>query len=313
MTTVDIKNHYLGVLSGHGRGNVLPWIASAIFLLCFTALPAHSQAIDYEDVVEAQVNVPYVVQFGFGSYDVGGLSTNTFRIPLGHTFSLGDGNDSVRLKFTGYLGYSYADFETSWRGWKLTASQDYVFIMPHFELQLPLAPGWTIKPYASVGAGCAFNGWVKLEGWGRQSTRDTYDFLYSAGVASLFEKPLGGFTAGFGTRLGWAEEVPLGAGGGQGYATFQTGLEIRHPIGITLAGRRLELAGSFIYYYFFPAAEFSMAHERLLEVSNQYEFGTTIGFAGGTDLWIFDNPRIGASYRFGDGLTGFRVNLGFPF
>jgi hypothetical protein len=38
--------------------------------------------------VDAQVNLPYAVQFGFGSYDVGGLSVNVFRIPVKHTVAL---------------------------------------------------------------------------------------------------------------------------------------------------------------------------------------------------------------------------------
>jgi hypothetical protein len=264
-------------------------------------------------VVEAQVNVPYVVQFGFGSYDVGGLSTNTFRIPLSHTFALEEGRDAVRLKFTAYLGYSYADFETRRFGPELTASQDYVFLLPQLEVQIPLLEGWTVKPYFAAGAGWAFNGSLKREGWFEQQIQDSYDFLYTGGISSLYEIPVKGFTASFGTRLGWAEEVPIGGGTGQGFATVQAGLEIRHPLGVALFGRELDLAGSFIYYYFFPAAQFSMPAEHPLEVSNQYEFGTTIGFAAPTDSWFFDNPRIGASYRFGDGLTGFRVNFGFPF
>jgi hypothetical protein len=50
-----------------------------------------------------------------------------------------------------------------------------------------------------------------------------------------------------------------------------------------------------------------------LEVSNQFEFGISVGSATPFKLWILENPRIGVSYRFGDGLTGVRVNFGFPF
>lgn len=264
-------------------------------------------------VIEAQVNVPYVVQFGFGSYDVGGLSTNTFRIPIPHTFDLGEGSDAPKLRFTGYLGYTMAEFETRLLGPKLIASQDYVFIMPQAELEIPLSPGWTLKPFIAVGAGCAFNGSIRFEGMQKTTLQDSYDFLYMGGVSSLYEIPLGGFTAGFGTKLGWAEEVPLDEGRGQGYATLQTGLEVKHPLPFGVAGRRLDLSGSFIFYYFFPAAKFTIPGEHPLEVSHQYEFGTTVGFAKAARLWIFDNPRIGASYRFGDGLTGFRFNFGFPF
>jgi len=284
-----------------------------VLLLVLIRLVVAEESPAAPTVIEAQVNVPYVVQFGFGSYDVGGLSTNTFRIPLPYTHAMGAEPNALKLKLTGYLGYTTADFETRLLGPKLTASQDYVFVMPQVELLVPLLPGWTVKPYVAVGAGCAFNGSIKVEGIPGASLRDSYDFLYMAGVGSLYELPLNGFTVGFGTKLGWAEEVPLGEGLGQGYATLQTGLEVKHPLGVGVMGHQLDLAGSFIYYYFFPAAKFTIPGEHPMEVSHQYEFGATLGFATETRLWIFDNPRIGASYRFGDGLTGFRVNFGFPF
>lgn len=264
-------------------------------------------------VIEAQVNVPYVVLFGFGTYDVGGLSVDSYRLPISRSFALAAGNDPLRLKLTGYIGYSHADFETFLLGPKLTASQDYIFVLPQAELQIPLLQNWVIKPYLAAGAGCAFNGSSRLAGLPEQQVRDGYDFIYSAGVSSLYELDLEGFTLSFGTRMGWAEDVQLGEGQDQGYATIQAGAEVRHPLGITILGHRLDLAGSFIYYYFFPAAQFTIPGRHALELSNQYEFGTTIGFAEPTELWVLDNPRIGMSYRFGDGLTGFRVNLGFPF
>lgn len=264
-------------------------------------------------VVEAQVNVPYVVQFGFGSYDVGGLSTNTFRFPIAHTIPLGDEKDALRLKLTGYLGYSHASFETSLLGPKLTASQDYIFLLPQAEIQIPLVKGWMLKPYFAAGAGYAFNGSMKLEGYERESLKDSYDFLYAAGVSSIYKISVEELKLNIGNRLGWAEEVPIGGGRGQGFATLQTGLEVRYPVGIHIKGQMLDISGSFIHYHFFPAARFSVPGEHPLEVSNQYEFGTDVGFANLAKLWIFENPRIGASYRFGDGLTGFRVNFGFPF
>ena len=70
---------------------------------------------------------------------------------------------------------------------------------------------------------------------------------------------------------------------------------------------------SFLHYYFFPSAKFSLPGQGPLEVSNQFEFGVSVGSAKPTRLWIFENPRIGVNYRFGDGLTGVRVNVGFPF
>lgn len=285
-----------------------------LLTLIFFGQVADSAAQEDRPVnIEAQLNVPYVVQFGFGSYDIGGLSANTYRIPLTHTFTLGAEKDAWRLTLTGYLGYCHINFETRLLGPKLTATQEYAFVLPHVELQIPLQQGWVIKPYLAAGFGYAFNGSVALEGYGKESLNNGYDFLYTAGVSNLVVIPLQEFSMSFGTRLGWAEEKPFGGGKSQGFATFQTGLEARHPIGLSLMDHPLDLAGSFIYYKFFPAAQFTIPNQSPLEVSNQYEFGTDLGFAKPTRLWIFDNPRIGISYRFGDGLEGFRVNMGFPF
>jgi hypothetical protein len=264
-------------------------------------------------VIEAQVNVPYVVQFGFGSYSVGGITTNTYRIPLTHTFAPGVEQDDWRLKLTVYLGYTHVDFETPLLGPKLSASQEYAFVLPQVELLIPLQPGWLLKPYVSLGSGYGFNGTIQLEGYRRESLADGFDILYATGVGTLYELELQSFNVSLGSRLGWAGEILVDGGKDQGFGTFQAGLEIRHPLGISLAGKQIDLAGSFIYYYFFPAAEFSMPGERPLKVSNQYEFGATLGMAKPSKVWIFENPQIGASYRFGDGMTGFRLNLGFPF
>lgn len=266
-----------------------------------------------DTVIEATVNVPYVVQFGFGSYNVGGLTTNTYRVPLTHTFALGEAQDDWRLKLTAYLGYTHVDFETRLIGPKLTARQEYAFVLPHAELLIPLQKGWLLKPYFSAGSGYGFNGSIQLEGYRRESLEDGFDILYAGGVGTLYELQLLNFDMSLGSRLGWAGEILVDGGKNQGFGTFQTGLEIRHPLGISLAGKQFDLAGSFIYYYFFPAAEFSMPGERPLKVTNQYEFGTTLGMTKPRTLWIFENPQIGVSYRFGDGMTGFRLNVGFPF
>ena len=104
-----------------------------------------------------------------------------------------------------------------------------------------------------------------------------------------------------------------GRSGSEGYGTLQSGVEVRHPIGFRIKGLVPDVGVSFVHYYFFPSAKFSLPGRRPLEVSNQFEFGVSVGSASPARLWILESPRIGASYRFGDGLTGFRVNFGFPF
>ena len=267
--------------------------------------------------LDVQVNLPYAVQFGFGSYDVGGLSVDVFRVPVQHTFALGPNEDAWRLALTGYLGYGHFSFESSVLGPKVTASEDFVFVLPQAELQIPLRRWWTVKPYVAAGVGRTFNGSAAVEGTpgGEFHVEEGFVFLYAAGISNLFEFQLQDFVLSVGSRLAAAGDATIGPSRSPNtnYGTLQNGLEVRHPLGLDVKGLVPDVGVSFIYYYFFPSAKFSLPGESPLEVSNQFEFGINIGSAKPAKLWIFNNPRIGVSYRFGDGLTGVRAQFGFPF
>ncbi len=137
--------------------------------------------------------------------------------------------------------------------------------------------------------------------------------LYAAGISNLFEVPVQDFLLSFGTKLAGAGDALIGQSGSEGYGTLQNGLEVRHPIGWRVQGLVPDVGVSFLHYSFFPSAKFSLPGRGPLEVSKQFEFGISVGSAKPATLWLFENPRIGVSYRFGDGLTGVRVNVGFPF
>jgi hypothetical protein len=148
---------------------------------------------------------------------------------------------------------------------------------------------------------------------GRWDTDEQSFTLYAAGIRNLFEIRVRDFLLSFGTKLAGAGDATIGESDSEGYGTLMNGLEVRHPIGVRLKSFVPDIGLSFVYYYFFPAAKFSLPGQNPLEVSNQFEFGVSIGSTVPAKLWIFENPRIGVSYRFGDGLTGVRVNFGFPF
>ena len=286
------------------------WLGLGLVLLGAVAGPAQDAAAQAASrQLEVQVNLPYAVQFGFGSYDVGGLAVNVFRVPVPHTFALGPEEDAWRLVLTGSLGYGHASFETRVFGPKVTASENFVFVLPQAELQIPLRRGWTVKPYVAVGLGRTLGGSVQPSG----RLDEGFVSLYAAGINNLFEVPVQDFLLSFGTKLAGAGDAMIGQSGSEGYGTFQNGLEVRHPLGVRVKDLVPDVGVSFIHYYFFPSAKFSLPGRGPLEVSNQFEFGGSIGSTKPTTLWIFENPRLGVSYRFGDGLTGVRVHFGFPF
>lgn len=285
-------------------------------VLLLAAVAAHPNDVTAQQL-NVQVNLPYAVQFGFGSYDVGGLSVNVFRVPVQHTIALGPEEDAWRLAITAYLGYGHFSFETSVFGPKVTASEDFLFALPQAELQIPLRRWWTIKPYVAAGFGRTFNGSGAVEGppAGEVRVEEGFVFLYAAGVSNLFEFNLDDFLLSVGNKLAAAGDATTGQSKNTNtqFGTLQNGLEIRHPLGFDVKDFVPDVGVSFIYYYFFPSAKFSLPGESPLEVSNQFEFGINVGSAKPAKLWIFNNPRLGISYRFGDGLTGVRAQFGFPF
>ena len=290
------------------------WLCFGLVLLGAVAGLAQDAAAQANGrQLDVQVNLPYAVQFGFGSYDVGGLSVNVFRVPLQHTFALGPDEDAWRLALTAYLGYGHFSFESSALGPKVTASQDFVFALPQAELQIPIRRWWTVKPYVAAGLGRTFNGTAAVQGGpGEVHVDEGTVFLYAAGISNLFEFHVQDFLLSIGSRLAAAGDVDESSKS-TNFGTLQNGLEVRHPLGFDVKGFLPDVGLSFIYYYFFPSAKFSLPGESPLEVSNQFEFGINIGSATPAKLWIFNNPRLGVSYRFGDGLEGWRVQFGFPF
>ena len=217
-----------------GRGG---WLGLGLVLLgALTGPPQDAAAQADRRQLEVQVNLPYAVQFGFGSYDVGGLSVNVFRVPVPHTFALGPEAEAWRLVLTGYPGYGHFAFETRVFGPKITASEDLVFVLPQAELQMPLRRGWTVKPYVAAGLGWTFNGSVASEGQpgGQLHVDEGFLALYAAGISNLFEVPVQDFLLSFGTKLAGA--VAIGQSGGQGFGTLQNSLEVRHPLRFRVKG-----------------------------------------------------------------------------
>jgi len=263
--------------------------------------------------LQVNVNVPYVVQFGFGSYDVGGLRVDVFRLPISHTFPLGPAEDDWRLALTVFPGYGHASFESRALGPRITGTEEFAFLLTRAELQIPLRRWWTLKPFVEAGLGHAFGGSVEADGQTVGHVDDVTLALYGGGISNLFEARVRDFLVSFGTKLAGAGDTAIGRSASDGYGTLQNGLEVRHPLGFRMKSFAPDIGASFIYYYFFPSAKFSLPGQRPLEVANQFEFGISVGSAVPAKLWILENPRIGVSYRFGDGLTGVRVNFGFPF
>ena len=75
-----------------------------------------------------------------------------------------------------------------------------------------------------------------------------------------------------------------------------------------------DLLGVYTIYYYYPVPlVFSRFLEPELKIAHQGEIGFSIGSATQFQLLGLSNPRIGAGFIFGGGLTVLHINFGFQF
>lgn len=247
-----------------------------------------------------RLNYVYAANLGFGGYAIGGLTADVFSLPLATTFDVGDDGWKLRVKAPIQLGiYS---FQGSFLGTKLSVNQQSLGVIPGLELQVPVGERVTLKPFVDLGGihgfgttGGAANSWVYTVGV-RAVTRFQVgdDWTLLIGNGALFAGDSGG---------GFTEN----------YTSIQNGIGIRRPLGISFNGFEPDV-GVYTAWSCSPKPlEFSRFLDPPLRVSNQGEIGVTLGSALPFEVLGTRNPRIGAGYVFGEGLTVWHVSFGFPF
>ncbi len=279
------------------------------------------------------VNYVYASQLGIGTYDVGGLSVDVYTLPLGLDWNFSKDLDleaPIResrdwaLEFNFPVSYGFYHLDTSDPVYgHVDVRQQTIALVPGLALRAPVTDQWRLRPFADFGFGSV----VTTQGAPPPDNR--FFLIYTAGITSLYEIPFGDdkqYTFALGNGLTFAGNSDVSADiFTENYWSVETGVELRRSLGFDLADLGIgnsdagigklapELGGYFIHYYFPNPLTFTRYLNTPLEVDNQFEFGATLGSATDWELLTIRNPKIGASYIFGDGLEVFRVNFGFPF
>lgn len=280
-----------------------------------------------QDNTTVSVNYVYAFQLGIGSYEVGGLSVDVFTLPLSITLPLAetfgmdppvDNAEDWRIRFKLFPGFGIFGFKDNDPDFgRIHIKQYTLSLTPGVELIAPVNDVWTLKPFVDAGFGKA------VASSGRGAGGDNAFATYTAGLRSLVELPAGDYRFALGNGAVFAGNTEFGGDDSEAYWAIETGVQARRSLGFSLAdlgvtdpdraGVTPEAGLYFIHYYFPKALQFSRFRDDPLKVRNQFEFGLTLGSATPWELFTLPNPRIGASYIFGDDLEVVRVNFGFPF
>ena len=249
------------------------------------------------------LNYVYAAELGFGGYSLSGLTAQVYTLPLDYTLhDVLRSGWALRILAPIQLGlYSLKVTDTD--GERISIDQQSVAAMPGAELQIPVGSRTVLKPFGQFGVGHTFGVDV--------GSPNFYVFL--AGVRSVSQWHVGATTISLGDAIIFAGDSPIGSGFSEHYVSLQLGVELRHPLGFTMGTLAPDLGVYTIYYYYPVPLIFSRFLEPELRIVNQGEIGFSIGSATPFRLLGLSNPRIGAGFIFGGGLTVLRINFGFQF
>lgn len=287
-----------------------------IFLLLSPLLPVAvntSWAQNNNKNTEVTVNYAYAAQLGFGGYDVGGLSVNIYTLPFNWTFPICVTERPWQLKVKLPVRYGHFNFdERAPDGTKLSADLDVFSVGAGLELEVPVTSHWSLKPFGTFGFIEQIYSDVSPAGL---EADFPFSYYYTTGLRSLVQYDWRSFTFGLGNGLIYAANAAFDGSGSESYSAFEAGVDARHPLWFNIGRYQPDANVFFIYYHFLSPVRFTRFLEEPLEINDQFEFGFSLGFAMPSKIWIFDDPRIGASYLFdSEGeLNAFRINFGFPF
>jgi hypothetical protein len=271
--------------------------------------PCHAQD-SVPDNREIVLNYVYAAQLGFGGFNIGGLSVNIYQVPFGWKFPLYVTDEPWELRVKVPVGYGRFRFKGETEGAEAHADLDTLSGGTGLELNIPVLPFLFFKPFFNFGVVDDVRRNVSGE---EVNVNFPFSYYFTGGLGSLIEYNFQGLTLGYGNALTYAANEAFDDSAGESYAAFETGVDVRHPLGFSVDNYKPDAEIFFIYYHFFSPVKFTQFLEEPLEITDQYEFGISFGFDKPSKIWFLEDPRLGASYRFDGDFSAIRLNFGFPF
>ena len=168
-------------------------------------------------------------------------------------------------------------------------------------LDIDLAPRWRLQPFVEAGIA-------------RDRASDLDQNIYAAGLRSLYDLRRGATDWQFYDELLYSSVEQRSLDRSDDFTRLRLGLTARRPFEVSGEGRR---ADYLVYGYadLFPDTPDSPLNgeESGSRGAAQFELGVTFGTTEQITWWRIPLPRVGLGYRFGEGLSVYRLVFGSPF
>jgi hypothetical protein len=242
-------------------------------------------------------NFAFATQLGSGVYDVNGRTLQVYRLPFAYTVRPVEGNPwGLRLNFPltlGFYDFKAADVLES----GLPSNVGTLSLVAGAEFLVPAAKNWLIKPLLEAGVGKEKSG-----------SADTY--VFTGGVSSLADFRAGRFDLNLGNKLAYTRLEVSASDKSDAIVFLETSLQARHTMGFSIKDHEVDYAMYGVQDLIVDRSSYPFEQGNGLYVDDQYEVGVTFGAREPFRLWKITLPRVGFGYRFGGGLSVFRLVLG---
>lgn len=277
-------------------------IVACAWLLAAAGLPCGSAAAP-QPLTEGEAQVAhfaFATQLGSGVYSVSGRTIQIYRLPIGWQVAEPEGRrPGLRLKLPVTVGlYDFEARDVIESG--LPEQLDTLTAALGAELDFPVG-AWHLLPYVEAG-----------RAWDAGGDADATQ--YSAAVHARREWQREQHLWRFNAGVVYAGVKLDGSGEAADLLKLEAGFESRRPVGFDIAGETGEGGVYLLAEWYADRAEETVVRSRgERKIPAQAEIGLTLGTRPVLRLWGLPLPRIGLAYRFGDGVSVYRLVFGSPF
>jgi len=284
-------------------GSAGPWTVAirlgVAFLASGHALDAHADALRQAE--RDFVNFAFATQLGSGIYTVDGRTVQIYRLPFARQLSEAeDGRPGVRLALpvtVGLFDFKLGDIVEE----GIPRELETLSAAFGIELDFPLGESWHLLPYAEAG-----------HAWDFHSDQDAV--LYSVALHARRDFELQYRLVRFNAGAVHAAVDLRGAGGHSSLSKLETGVEARWTTDRHFRGHRVDWGPYGVLEWYADRPDEPVARSSTSRaIPLQAEVGFTVGTRTPAKLWGIPVPRVGFGYRFGDGLSAYRLAFGAPF
>jgi hypothetical protein len=249
---------------------------------------------------QAVINFGFATQLGSGIYSLSGRTLQVYRLPFAYAPPV-DEDARVRPRITLPLTLGFVDFkprdvvETG-----VPERIDSLSFVPGLALHIALREDWELEPFVEAGIA-------------RDQASEADQNVYAAGLRSRYDFGGGPTDWQLYNELVHVVVEQDSLDRTDDFTRFRIGTTARRPFDTQRSDRRADFESyGLIEVVSDPPGGPASSRPRGGEAM-QYEVGFTLGATEPLLLWRIKLPRVGFGYRFGEGLSVYRIVFGSPY